>query len=564
MPNEAILVVDDAPVNLKLTGILLRKEGYDVHSAVDAEQALDLLKTFHPDLMLVDIQLPGMNGLELTRRIKRDDRTRDIVVVALTACAMKGDDEKAFQAGCQGYITKPIATGTLAGRIREYLDHRPAPPPAPVEPATQPVAVAPPAPPVAVAPPPPAVAIVPPAPAVAIAPPAQPPSLPGGLCLTPVEMESLRRRFLEDATIQVRLMTESLTRTLDVPGALRTCRDWAAAAATLNYQAIATLASQVEGLLSAPRPDTASLDEALSNLMIGLIEAPESVTGPVPDPIVAALKGRRVALVGFSADDAERLCVALERASAKPRYFDRVTSRDSDPVRECSLILLAVTPATRDIFLLAAEPAALSSPPMVLAGARDQILALDYSVQLRACEVLIDGWQPEEALMRVAFGLSRKEAARAAAAPAVAVAVRTAAPQVPVNGSNNHTSSEVLVADDDLTVRLVVRSALENAGIRCRMASSGPEALQILRDCRPCAAVLDINMPGMDGYEVLSAARLEAIPVRILLLTARQQEADITRGFTLGADDYLIKPFNPPELVARLRRFLRPRSEQRG
>jgi len=204
--------------------------------------------------------------------------------------------------------------------------------------------------------------------------------------------------------------------------------------------------------------------------------------------------------------------------------------------------------------LLAAGPAT-SGLPLVLAGARDQILALDHSVQLRAHEFLIDGWQPEEALMRFAFVLSRKDPA-----PAVATAVRTAAFPVPVNGSSHHSNSEVLVADDDLTVRLVVRSALENAGIKCRMASTGPEALQILRDCRPCAAVLDINMPGMDGYEVLSAARLEAIPVRVLLLTARQQEADITRGFTLGADDYLIKPFNPPELVARLRRFLRPRT----
>ena len=528
MPNEAILVVDDAPVNLKLTGILLRKEGYDVHSAVDAEQALDLLETFHPDLMLVEIQLPGMDGLELTRRIKRDDRTSDIVVVALTACAMKGDDEKAFRAGCQGYITKPIETGTLAGRVREYLDRRSPPPP---------------------------VSVRPPPPPVPVKPPPQPQRLPGGLTFAPAEMEGLRRRFLEDATLQARLMTESLTRSLDVPGALRTCRDWAAAAAILDYRAIATLASQVERLLSAARPDPASLDEALSNLMIGLIETPESVTGPVPAPIVAALKGKRVALVGFSAEDAERLCVALERASAKPRYFDRVTSRDSDPIRECSLVLVAVTPATKDIYLLAPGPAAFPSLPLVLAGARDQILALDYSVQLRACDLLIDGWQPEEVLMRLALALSRREAA-----PAVAAVVRTAAPQVPVNGSNHHTNSEVLVADDDLTVRLVVRSALENAGIKCRMASNGTEALQILRDCRPCAAVLDINMPGMDGYEVLSAARLEAIPVRVLLLTARQQEADITRGFTLGADDYLIKPFNPPELVARLRRFLRPRT----
>jgi CheY-like chemotaxis protein len=536
MPSEAILVVDDAPVNLKLTGILLRKEGYDVHSAVDAEQALDLLQTFHPDLMLVDIQLPGMDGLELTRRIKRDDRTRNIVVVALTACAMKGDDERAFRAGCEGYITKPIETGTLAGRVREYLDRRSAPPPVPVE-----VEI----------PPPPVTVEIPPQP-VPVKPLPRPQCLPGGLSFSPAEMEGLRRRFLEDATLQVRLMTESLNRSLDVPSALRTCRDWAAAAAILDYQAIATLASQVETHLSAAHPDPASLDETLSNLMIGLVETPEAVTGPVPGPIVAALKGKRVALVGFSADDAERLCAWLERASAKPRYFDLVPPRDSDPIRDCSLVLVNVTPATRNTFLLAAGPAASSGLPFVLAGARDQILSLDHSVQLRASELLIDGWQPEEALMRLAFALSRKEAA-----PAVAAPVRTAAPQVPVNGSNNHANSEVLVADDDLTVRLVVRSALENAGIKCRMASTGPEALQILREYRPCAAVLDINMPGMDGYEVLSAARLEAIPVRILLLTARQQEADITRGFTLGADDYLIKPFNPPELVARLRRFLR-------
>jgi CheY-like chemotaxis protein len=133
MANETILVVDDAPVSLKLTDILLRKEGYKVHGTTDAEQALFLLDSLHPDLMLVDIQLPGMNGLELTRRVKQDSRTRDIVVVALTACAMKGDDDLAFKAGCDGYITKPIETLTLANKIREYLALRTAPPAAPPE-----------------------------------------------------------------------------------------------------------------------------------------------------------------------------------------------------------------------------------------------------------------------------------------------------------------------------------------------------------------------------------------------------------------------------------------------
>ena len=76
------------------------------------------------------------------------------------------------------------------------------------------------------------------------------------------------------------------------------------------------------------------------------------------------------------------------------------------------------------------------------------------------------------------------------------------------------------------------------------------------RRYRPHAAVLDVNMPGMDGYEVLSAVRAEEIPVRVLLLTARQQESDVIRGFTLGADDYVVKPFSPMELVARMKRLL--------
>ena len=83
MAGETILVVDDAALNLKLTNILLRKEGYQVITATDAEQALAILVSLRPDLILIDIQLPGMDGLELTRRLKQDSGTRDIVVVAL-------------------------------------------------------------------------------------------------------------------------------------------------------------------------------------------------------------------------------------------------------------------------------------------------------------------------------------------------------------------------------------------------------------------------------------------------------------------------------------------------
>ena len=125
MANETVLVVDDAPMNLKLTGFLLRNEGYQVLTAEDAEEALDLLHRFHPDLILIDIQLPGIDGLELTRRLKRDPLTRDIVVVALTACALQEDELKALAAGCAGFITKPIDTHTLGSHVRHHLDNRP-------------------------------------------------------------------------------------------------------------------------------------------------------------------------------------------------------------------------------------------------------------------------------------------------------------------------------------------------------------------------------------------------------------------------------------------------------
>jgi CheY-like chemotaxis protein len=121
LAGEAVLIVDDNPANLKLARVVLSVEGYEVRTAADAEEALVSLATFHPRLILMDIQLPGMDGLELTRRLKADPATRGIVVLALTAYAMKGDEEKARAAGCDGYVVKPIDTRTLPAVVAESL-----------------------------------------------------------------------------------------------------------------------------------------------------------------------------------------------------------------------------------------------------------------------------------------------------------------------------------------------------------------------------------------------------------------------------------------------------------
>jgi CheY-like chemotaxis protein len=121
MSAACILVVDDNPTNLKLVSDVLAFDGYEILNASDAESAQEIVLTTPPDLILMDIALPGMDGLTLTRLLKTDEATRHIVIVALTAFAMKGDDARAREAGCDGYITKPIDTRTLPGAVAGYL-----------------------------------------------------------------------------------------------------------------------------------------------------------------------------------------------------------------------------------------------------------------------------------------------------------------------------------------------------------------------------------------------------------------------------------------------------------
>ena len=119
--REEILIVDDHPQNLKLVRIVLSAAGFIVRTASDAEEALDALASFSPRLILMDLQLPGLDGLALTRRLKSDAAHRHVLVVALTAHAMPGDEEKARQAGCDGYLTKPVDIQTLAASVAAFL-----------------------------------------------------------------------------------------------------------------------------------------------------------------------------------------------------------------------------------------------------------------------------------------------------------------------------------------------------------------------------------------------------------------------------------------------------------
>jgi two-component system, cell cycle response regulator DivK len=495
MAGEPILIVDDTPVNLKLTRILLVNEGYKVLTAASAEEALEVLRDFRPSLILTDIQLPGIDGLELTRRLKSEESTRNITVVALTAFATAGDEKKALEAGCDGYITKPIDTRSLGARIREFLDRRGDA----VEPGGG--------------------------------------GTPSNFAPLPAtEMYALRRRFLSEGLDRVRRMLIDMDGRFIPEDASKIIHQWVGTGGLLGYSAISRLAREAETLLSERPLENSQLREALTRLALAFT-TPKEARDDSPDAAVAqALGGKRVGLVGLPAGQARQLTEALERVRASATPLDRV---DAPEAAGCAALVASVSSVvSRE------APERRGGVPLTLVGSREELLALPPWIQALASEYLMDSWQPEEALVRLTLALSRPLEAR----------LDRGRPQA---GAAVSSRPRVLVADDDSAVVELLRTAIENFGMECISAGTGTAALEAIRLRKPAATVLDVNMPGMDGYAVLAAIRQENLPTMVLLLTARQQEQDVIRGFALGADDYVVKPFSPMELVARLKRLLR-------
>jgi CheY-like chemotaxis protein len=119
--SRSILVVDDNSSNLKLFTFLLTTPGHVVTTAGNAKEALDVLGRITPDLIIMDLQLPDVDGLTLTRQLKADPKMKDIPIVAVTASAMKGDEEKALAAGVDGYMSKPVEKRAFRAMVARYL-----------------------------------------------------------------------------------------------------------------------------------------------------------------------------------------------------------------------------------------------------------------------------------------------------------------------------------------------------------------------------------------------------------------------------------------------------------
>jgi len=346
MAGEPILIVDDTPVNLKLTRILLEHEGYEVRTANSAEEALEFLNTFRPRLILADIQMPGMDGLEMTRRIKQDTRNDGVLVVALTALASPGDEERALQAGCDGYITKPIDTRDLRDRIRAYLHADPV--------ATDPVA---------------------------------------GL-----DLDDLRAEFLDEARQQVALWLEDLEAQFDMAGAQAIVHQWIGSGGLLGFRQACLLARDAESILRQKPVDLSDLRESLEALLAELLEPTVAAEEPAPPPIAAEPKTCPLVLIADS--DANR------RALGKALFESQ--SIECRSVGDGSAALAAVREFEPRVLVLDVDLPEMSGYEVLgnLAAEKSRVKILlltagDYPQVAGADDYLVKPFNPLELVVRV-------------------------------------------------------------------------------------------------------------------------------------------------------------------
>ena len=119
--QKRVLIVEDNPLNMKLFTAMIAAQGYGVIQAFDGPSAIDIAHRQLPDLIIMDVQLPGMSGLDVTRSLKAEDDTRHIPIIATTAYALRGDEETIFSSGCDGYMAKPIAISEFLALIESFI-----------------------------------------------------------------------------------------------------------------------------------------------------------------------------------------------------------------------------------------------------------------------------------------------------------------------------------------------------------------------------------------------------------------------------------------------------------
>lgn len=379
MTSDPVLLVDDNPVNLKLMRAVLAPEGYEIRTAGDGPEVDRVLAEFRPRLILMDVQLPGADGFELTRRLKSDPETRDIIVVACTAYAMPGDKVKAQASGCSGYITKPVDTRTLPATVKLHLGARQA-----VQPALE----------------------------------------PGDYHDLLAEMRS---NFLVEGEEESGRLLGRLAQGLDLHRAQRTVHHWTGIAGMLGFAEIARKARGIEDYLADPGERRRSNREARAMLaagecvsrlraeLLGMRQLfSQAVRGwretPQLPPVVRETLGeKRFAVIGFEAAEAARITRALEYTRARCRTFQDLP--DNETLQPFEAGVVNVCQGEGIFSWVNSEVASGKQKPILFVGSAETLLRREAGIPEPNWDFLLGPWDADELIFR-AFKLFTSQASR--------------------------------------------------------------------------------------------------------------------------------------------------------
>jgi two-component system cell cycle response regulator DivK len=491
MAAVQILVVEDNEMQSRLESFLLEEAGHTVQIAESAEDALKVLQTSHPDLILMDLQLPGKDGLALTRELRLDPSHGATPIVAVTAYTDQSNLARAREAGCNGYISKPIDTAAFARQVRNYVGGT-------------------------------------------TGAEADVPSDSGDL------LAELRNGFVAEGLEQCGTILKELKS--DPSGAIemlgRVLHRWAGVGGTLGFPLISSQARGIEALLVPANMDYDQIIKAIETTRRRFAAAARNKPN-LPPELIAGLSGLRIGLVNFSGKEANRIRSAAN-SSDVPVVMEQIKGDSIENQTGYGALIINEYPLSFE----AAPQRPQWSLPAVLIGSRSSLQSFS-KLPAHAYDFLIAPWDAEEVLVRL-YRLIAK-------APAPQLVGDTPRPQ--------KRRPCVLVADDDPSIVAVVSQALQQSEMDCEVARSGKHALDAVHRRAPDAIVLDVNMLDLDGFEVLKSLRnnLATKEIPVLLLTARRDKEDIALGFSCGADDYVVKPFKPVDLVERVNKMIAAR-----
>lgn len=380
MGGDPVLIVDDNPASLKLLRVLLAAESYEVRTANTSEEALAVLESFHPRLILTDIELPGIDGLDLTRRLKSDPATRDIIVVAITAYTMPGDEEKALRAGCSGYVTKPIDTRTLPASVKRHLESNQARP-----------------------------------------------AFEAGDYHD--LLAEIRASFLIQGGDEGDGLLRGLQHGFDADRAQRIAHRWAGIAGTLGFSEIAGKARWIADFLANPskhnRADSGIIDagECVSRLRSELLSILQTFsealqgkreTPALPPPVWQLLSRKTFAVIGFEHAEAARITRALAHARSLSHVFKDVP--DTGTLQPFHAVVVNVCREQSASSWIHTGVFAAGDKPILFVGSAETLLRREPGIPERSCDFLLGPWDTDELVFR-AYRLFSPDADCALAAP---------------------------------------------------------------------------------------------------------------------------------------------------